>query len=73
VQLLRFTPATQTVTEGFLAMAGTLTVTEVDPNLVATFHLEDLRDARDVEAGPGDPIAGTVDGCIAAPTATEPP
>lgn len=67
IQFVRMDPARSVIDAGFLALAGTLTVTEVQPGLRATFHLESLNDRRDIEDKLGTPRDGVVDGCIAVP------
>ena len=68
VYVVRGQVSGETFQEGFIALAGTLTVTDVRPVLRATFHLESLHVNTNVEGELGGaPIAGVVDGCIAVP------
>ncbi|MBS1122530.1 MAG: hypothetical protein H6Q90_4758 [Deltaproteobacteria bacterium] len=49
---------------GFFALAGTFTVTQIQPRYRATFTLTDLREHHDITDQLGAPIAGTVTGCL---------
>ncbi len=51
---------------GFIALAGVLTITEVRPVLRGTFEVRELHERSEAEPV-GDPIAGTVSGCMAVP------
>jgi len=73
IQIIRADLAAKVITGGLWGTAGTLTITEAEPVLRVTFHLESLREqnTEDEEAGPGPAIDGTLDGCIAAPLVPE--
>lgn len=49
---------------GFFALAGTFTVTEVQPRYRATFTLSELHERHDSSDQLGSALAGTVTGCI---------
>ena len=51
---------------GFLALAGTFTVTELTPTYAATFSLTMLEEGN-IEV-PGTPVEGDVRGCIRVPS-----
>jgi hypothetical protein len=49
---------------GFFALAGTFTVSQVQPRYRATFTLTELHERHDSTDQLGAPIAGTVTGCL---------
>jgi hypothetical protein len=50
--------------KGFFALAGTFTVTALQPRYQATFTLTDLREHHDITDQLGPVIAGTITGCV---------